>query len=67
MKKKNRRIWKRLVQGGLDGVRKYRCLTRNPTNPEMPAAVAVPEREEGASGGGEESVSELDATADLGL
>ena len=66
-KSKNKWVRKRLVQGGLDGVRKYRCLTRNPTNPEMPAAVAVPEREEGASGGGEESVSEVDATADLGL
>ena len=64
---KNMWVRKRLVQGGKDGVRKYRVLYRHPTDPEMPAALAVPEREEGASGGGEESVSEVDATADLGF
>ena len=59
---KNMWVRKRLLQGGKDGVRKYRTLYRRPTDPEMPAALAVPVCEEGASGGGEGSVSEEGAS-----
>ena len=64
---KNKWVCRRLVQGGKDGVRKYRVLTRHPTEPEMPAAVPAPERQERASGGGGESGSDDDPTTALGL
>ena len=64
---KNMWVRKRLVQGGKDGVRKYRVLTRHPTEPEMPAALAVPDRMESASGTREVSDSEEDPTAALRL
>ena len=66
---RSKNVWvrKRLVQGGKDGVRKYRVLTRHPTEPEMPAALAVPDRMESASGTREVSDSEEDPTAALRL
>ena len=67
IRSKNMWVRKRLVQGGKDGVRKYRVLTRHPTDPEMPAALALPDRAEGASGEGEVSGDEEDATGALGL
>ena len=64
---KNKWVRKRLVQGGKDGVRKYRVLTRHPTEPEVPAALPAPERQERASGGGGECGSDDDPTDALGL
>ena len=70
---KNRWVRKSLVQGGSGATRKYRVLTRKPTDPGMPAALAVPQPledgagSEGASGVSEESGSEGDATNALGL
>ena len=64
---KNKWVRKCLVQGGKDGVRKYRVLTRNPTSPQMPAAVPAPEPQQRASGGGGESGSGDDPADALGL
>ena len=64
---KNKWVRKRLVQGGKDGVRKYRVLTRNPTDQGMPAAVPMPGHQERASGGGGESDCSDDPTDALGL
>ena len=64
---KNRWVRKLLKKGGKDPVRRYRILLRHPTEPEMPAAVAVPECKESAPGGGEEAGFEQDAAATLGL
>ena len=64
---KNRWVRKLLKKGGRDPVRRYRVLLRHPTEPEMLAAVAVPECKESASGGGEEAGFEQDAAATLGL